>query len=37
MVPFSLTSDFDLLRSWPLQNYILGHIWVPNEQNIAKL
>ena len=36
MVPFVLTYDLDLSRSWPLQNHIMGHISVINRQNVAK-
>ena len=36
MVPFVLTYDLDLSRSWPLQNHIMGHISVINGQNVAK-
>ena len=36
MVPFVLAYDLDLLRSWPLQNHILGHNSVINGQNVAK-
>ena len=36
MVPFVLTYDLDLSRSWPLQNHVLGHISVINGQNVAK-
>ena len=36
MVPFILSNDLDLSRSWPLWNHILGHISVTNGQNMAK-
>ena len=36
MVPFVLTYDLDLSRSWPLWNHVLGHISVINGQNVAK-
>ena len=36
MVPFVVTYDLDLSRSWPLQNHVLGHISVINGQNAAK-
>ena len=39
MVPFVLTYDLDLVRSWSLRNHVLGHISVINEQtfNTRKL
>ena len=36
IVPFVLTYDLDLSRSWPLQNHVLGHISVIIGQNVAK-
>ena len=36
MVPFIVTYDLDLSRSWPLQNNILGHLSVTNGENVAK-
>ena len=36
MVPFVLTYDLDLSRSWPLWNHVLGHISVINGQNVVK-
>ena len=36
MVPFVLTYDLELSRSWPLQNHVLSHNSVINRQNVAK-
>ena len=36
MVPFVLTYDLDLSRSWPLWNDVLGNISVINAQNVGK-